>query len=253
MKLFYCALGLLTSLAVNAAYFDLSHDFSSSTLNWPTTQRFVITHALAENDHGFYVALRDYASNEHASTHLDAPCHFAKGHAGISAIPLTDLIGNAIKVDVRAAVSNHPDYQVNVTDFKRWENKHGIIPKHSIVLLQTGYGQFWPNQALYTGTQKTGEASVSAMHFPGLDPAAAQWLVQERNIKAIGIDTFSIDYGQTKQFKTHQFLTAHDIPIFENVADMKQVPANNFTVYALPMKIKDGTGAPLRIVAKVKD
>ncbi len=90
-------------------------------------------------------------------------------------------------------------------------------------------------------------------HFPGLSPKAATWLIKERHIKAIGIDTFSIDYGQSRQFESHQILTKANIPIFENVASMEELPADQFKVIALPMKIKDGTGAPLRIVAELKN
>jgi kynurenine formamidase len=87
------------------------------------------------------------------------------------------------------------------------------------------------------------------LHFPGLSPEAAQWLVDNRNIKAIGIDTPSIDYGQSQLFKSHVILLSENIPAFENLTNLDKLPNTNFEIIALPMKIKGGTGAPLRIIA----
>lgn len=250
--LFILSLCVTLSWAGTPSYIDLSHDYSSATLHWPSSTPFKITKAIAKTiPNGFYVSVRDYESNEHVGTHMDAPNHFAKGHPGISEIPLTQLIGPAITVDVVNEAKSNPDYQIGIKDFQKWEKIHGEIPAGTIVLLNTGYGKYWSQWALYSGTKKTGADSLTELHFPGLDPAAAKWLVKERKIKAVGIDTFSIDYGQTKEFDTHQILTKENIPIFENVASMEQLPATNFKIIALPMKIKGGTGAPLRIIAEL--
>jgi kynurenine formamidase len=91
------------------------------------------------------------------------------------------------------------------------------------------------------------------LHFPGIDPAAAVWLSSRRKVKAVGLDTPSIDYGQSKDFKTHQTLMGKNIPAFENVANLEQLPAKGAYVVALPMKIKNGSGGPLRIVAWVSN
>jgi kynurenine formamidase len=88
-------------------------------------------------------------------------------------------------------------------------------------------------------------------HFPGLSPEAARWLVQNREIKAVGIDTASIDFGASESFETHVALMERNIPAFENVANLDQIPVKGALVFALPMKIKGGSGAPLRIVALV--
>lgn len=239
--------------AASSQLIDLTHDYSKSTLHWPTSTAFTVTKSIAgKMPAGFYCAVRDFAANEHAGTHMDAPSHFAKGHEGVSDVPLQNLTGPAIKVDVVEKVKANKDYLITIEDFEKWENAHGKIPDNTIVLLSTGYGDYWSSASRYTGTTKKGAASLSDLHFPGLDPKAARWLVESRKIKAVGIDTFSIDYGQTKQFESHQILTQHDVPIFENVASMAELPAAGFVVYAFPMKIKNGTGAPLRIVAEVK-
>jgi kynurenine formamidase len=101
------------------------------------------------------------------------------------------------------------------------------------------------------GTALKGNAGVALLHFPGLHPDAAQWLVDNRNIKAIGLDTPSIDYGRSSDFLSHRILMEKNIPAFENLADLSALPQNNFQVVAMPMKIKGGSGGPLRIAAFV--
>ena len=147
--------------------------------------------------------------------------------------------------------AGNPDYQVAVADFERWESRHGTIPEGVIVLVRTGYGQFWPDRERYMGTAEHGPDAVAKLHFPGLDPEAARWLVANRPIHALGLDTPSIDYGQSTLFETHQILYAANIPAFENVAHLDRLPPDGFTVIALPMKIKGGSGSPLRIVAVI--
>ena len=120
-----------------------------------------------------------------------------------------------------------------------------------IVLLRTGYAARWPDRLRYLGTEERGEAAVAKLHFPGLDPTAAQWLVQHRSIKAVGIDTPSIDYGQSTHFESHVMLFQHNVPALENVANLDRLPQVGFTVIALPMKIGGGSGGPVRIVAAV--
>jgi kynurenine formamidase len=89
------------------------------------------------------------------------------------------------------------------------------------------------------------------LSFPGLHPDAARWLTTEREIHAIGLDTASIDRGKSTSFESHRILFSADVPAFENLSDLERLPAREFTVVALPMKIGGGTGAPLRVIAVV--
>jgi kynurenine formamidase len=154
-----------------------------------------------------------------------------------------------VKIDVSAKAAANRDYQISVEDLTNWEKANGQIPDSSIVLLQTGHGKFWGDKKNYLGTDRTGQAAVAELHFPGLAPEAARWIVQNRKIKAIGIDTASIDYGQSTAFESHVALMSENIPAFENVANLDKIPVKGAQVIALPMKIKGGSGAPLRIVA----
>jgi kynurenine formamidase len=103
------------------------------------------------------------------------------------------------------------------------------------------------------GTDQRGQQAVKLLHFPGLAPEAAKWLVANRNINAIGIDTPSIDYGQSEYFESHVTLMSADIPAFENLTNLEELPREGFLVVALPMKIKGGSGAPLRIIALMQE
>ncbi|GAA3555272.1 cyclase family protein [Snuella lapsa] len=230
---------------------DLSHEFSDKTIYWVTAKEFELdTVFKGETDKGFYYSANNFCTAEHGGTHIDAPIHFAKKGQSVDEIPLENLIGNAIKIDVSLKALKDPDYLISIADFVHWETTENTqIPDGSIILLETGFSQYYPDKVKYLGTDKRGEAAIKELHFPGLSPEAATWLVENRNIHAIGIDTPSIDYGQSQYFKSHVILLSHNIPAFENLTNLGKLPNKGFEVIALPMKIQGGSGAPLRIVA----
>jgi kynurenine formamidase len=237
--------------AVVFRYVDLTHDLSSDSIFWPTGEMFQLTKvADGVTDKGYYYASNSFSGNEHGGTHLDAPVHFAQGHWTVEQIPLDRLIGSAVVVDVSAASAANADYQVSVADFNGWEAKHGAIEPDSIVLIRTDFSKRWPDARSYLGTDEKGEGAVAKLHFPGLQPDAARWLIEKR-VKAVGLDTASIDYGQSTLFESHRILYERNIPAFENLAALDTLPPRGATVYALPMKIKGGSGGPLRAIAAV--
>jgi kynurenine formamidase len=239
-------------LLASGTWVDLSHDFSRETVYWPTAKPFSLTVVSAERTPaGYYYASNDFSTSEHGGTHLDAPIHFAEGRHTTDQIPLERLIGPAVVVDVTAQAEADADYRLDRTAVEEWEQRHGRIPDESIVLVRTGWSSRWPDKQRYLGTTKTGAAGVAELHFPGIDSSAARWLADERRVKAVGIDTPSIDYGQSKTFDTHQILMGDNIPAFENVAALDRLPPTGSLVVALPMKIRGGSGGPLRIVALV--
>ena len=232
-------------------WIDLTYPFDESTVYWPSdTLGFMMdTVSYGETDQDYFYAAFSFCSAEHGGTHLDAPVHFAEGMKSVEALTLDQLIGRAVIIDVSAKALANRDYLVSIEDFLDWERKHGPLPIGSIILLRTGYGKFWPDRENYLGTSGTGPEAVASLHFPGLDPEAALWLTKERNIKAIGLDTPSIDYGQSGSFESHRILFAHDIPAFENLANLDKLPTLGAWIVALPMSISGGSGAPLRAVA----
>jgi len=230
---------------------DLTHAFDAQTIYWPTDREGFVLEELAAGvtEQGYYYAANRFRSAEHGGTHADAPVHFAEGRAALDEIPVAQLLGHGVLVDVAAAAAADPDYQVGVADFAAWEARHGVLPEGAIVLLHTGFGRHWDERARYLGTQRTGPEAVAELHFPGLHPAAARWLVERRSIGAIGLDTPSIDFGQSTLFESHRILFERDIPALENLARLDALPESGFFVVALPMKIRGGSGGPLRAIA----
>ena len=229
---------------------DLTHSFGGDTIVWPTEQDFklIVQHA-EHTELGYYYSSNRIEMPEHGGTHIDAPIHFSEGKQTLDQIPMEHLIGAGVRIDVTESCGRDQDYRVAISDIERWEAKHGQTPYGAIVLLDTGYAKFWPNRKAYLGTELRGPEGVRALHFPGLHPEAAAWLVRERRVKAVGIDTASIDDGQSTAFETHVALLSHNVPVFENLANLDDLPDRGFDVIALPMKIKGGTGGPLRIIA----
>jgi kynurenine formamidase len=231
-------------------WIDLSYDFSDQTIYWVTAKTFEReTVAEGKTPAGYYYSAYNFSAAEHGGTHIDAPVHFAEGRKTVDAIPLNQLIAPAVKIDVSAKASANRDYQIGVEDLTNWEAANGKIPDGCIVLLQTGFGKFWGDKKNYLGTDRRGQEAVAELHFPGLSPEAADWLVKNRKINAVGIDTASIDYGQSTTFGSHVALMSENIPAFENVANLDKIPTKGANIVALPMKIKGGSGAPLRIIA----
>ncbi len=233
-------------------WLDLTHEFSMESIYWPTAESFHLESVHdGVTEAGFYYAANQFSAAEHGGTHMDAPSHFAKGRHTTEQVPLDRLIGPGAVIDVSERALKNPDYQVSVEDIRGWEKQHGELADNIILLLYTGYSRYWGDKEKYMGTARRGKDAVPLLHFPGLHPDAAKWLVENRNIASIGLDTPSIDYGQSKLFMTHQILFDKQIPAFENVANMDKLPPKGFVIYALPMKIKGGSGAPLRIIAKL--
>jgi kynurenine formamidase len=239
-----------TDVLTNATWIDLTHDFSPETIYWPTAKPFSLEVVSAQHTQaGYYYAANNFSAAEHGGTHLDAPVHFAEGKWTTDQIPLDRLIGEAVIVDVQKEAETNADYRIDVAALKAW-NDHRTMPESTIVLFRTGWSRRWPDRAAYLGTARTGPAAVAELRFPGIDSAAARWLV-ERGVRAVGIDTPSIDAGQARSFPTHQILSAANVPAFENLTNLDRLPETGSLIVALPMKIRGGSGGPLRIVAVV--
>ena len=261
----YCPLLLIPSLIACSAppeqeaksplegtWIDLTYSFSEETVYWPTAEPFRLdTVVYGESDGGFFYSAFEFTSAEHGGTHLDAPIHFADGRKATDDLEIQDLVGPGIVIDVSTSCADDRDYLVTQEDFEAWEESNGPIPDGSILLIRTGFGQYWPDRQAYLGTSKMGPDAIAELHFPGIHPDGASWLASNRNIKAIGIDTPSIDFGQSSGFEAHRILYEENIPGFENVANMDQLPLKGFYVFAFPMKIAGGSGGPLRIAALV--
>ena len=226
---------------------DLTWPFDEKTIYWPTGKPFQWEkESWGISPGGYWYTSGRYAASEHGGTHLDAPIHFGKDRQSMDEIPLSKLVAPAQVIDISAACVKNADCLLRAADVAGWEKAHARIATGAIVLVRTGWGKFWPDKKRYLGSDTPGD--TAHLHFPGIAPEAAKVLV-ERKITAAGIDTASIDYGPSKDFMTHRILNGAGIYGLETVANMEKVPLTGATLIALPMKIKGGTGGPVRIVA----
>lgn len=233
-------------------WIDLTHAFDSTTLYWPNnpTEFEHEADAYGTTELGYFYSSYSLSTPEHGGTHLDAPIHFSEGKLTSDEIPLTSLIGKAVVIDVSFQALSDRDYLISAGDIQSWEDSNFELNSDYIVLFKTGYGKFYPDRETYFGTTKKGDEAIPELHFPGISREAAELLVR-RKVKSVGIDTPSLDYGQSKDFIAHQILMGANIPGFENVANLDKLPSKDIYVMALPMKIKDGSGGPLRIIAGI--
>ena len=230
---------------------DLSHAFNARTLYWPNSPTSFALEKLffGVTPGGFFYAANQFAAPEHGGTHLDAPIHFAEGKQFNHEIPLERLVAPAVVIDVSAQAQRDPDYRLTVADVTAFEQRHGRIAAGTIVLLRTGWSKRWPDRKAYFGDDTPGDASK--LHFPSYGEAAARLLVDERKVAALGADVASIDYGPSSDFVVHRIAAAANVPGFENLTNLDQLPARGAIVVALPMKIEGGSGGPLRAIALV--
>lgn len=228
---------------------DLTHPFDSTTLYWPNApSNFQLT-KLSEGrtEAGFFYAANSFCTPEHGGTHLDAPVHFGEGKRTADQIPVRQLIAPAVVIDVTRQAASDPDYRLTAADVAAWEAKNGRIPAGAIVLLRTGWSARWPDRKRYLGDDKPGD--TTNLHFPSYGKEAAELLVRDRKVGAIGVDTASIDHGPSKDFPVHQIAAGGEVPGLENLTNLDRLPETGAWIVALPMKIAGGSGGPLRAVA----
>ncbi|MFH1941263.1 MAG: cyclase family protein [bacterium] len=230
---------------------DMTYVYDESTIYWPNAEPFRLQKGnWGITDKGYWYAANAYSAAEHGGTHADAPIHFAENGRTMDQIPLEEWIGPAVKIDVVAKCDANRDYLLTVDDILDWEKAYGTIPDGAWVIMYTGIDtKYYPDKLKVLGTSKTGMEAIPELSFPGFSPEAVAFLTKERNITGIALDTPSIDYGKSEDFKVHRILFAADKLALENIANLDKLPASGAVLYVMPMLIKDGTGAPARVFA----
>lgn len=230
---------------------DLTYPFDEQTFYWPNAPSGFELKRLAygPTPAGYFYSSNAFCAPEHGGTHIDAPIHFAEHGATVDQIPLTQLMAPAVVIDVTGKTASDPDYRLTADDVRAWESTNGPIATGTIVLLRTGWGSRYGDRKAYFGDDTPG--ATENLHFPSFGAEAARLLINERRVAAIGVDTASIDSGQSRDFIVHQIANGAGLPGLENIAGLDRLPPRGAWVIALPMKIAGGSGAPLRIVALV--
>lgn len=231
---------------------DLSHTYDAQTLYWPTSPSAFDHEELSygETEGGYFYSAYSVATPEHGGTHIDAPIHFGAGKETVDQIALERLFLPVFVIDIRDNAANDPDYRLTLGDVEAFEAEHGAIAQGSAVLALTGWDQYWPDAKTYLGDDTPNAASN--LHFPSFGEEAVRFLIEERDVQLIGLDTASIDYGQSKDFMVHRITAEKNIPGLENLKGLENLPPTGAYIMALPMKIGGGSGAPVRVVGMVK-
>jgi kynurenine formamidase len=230
---------------------DLTHAFGAGTLYWPTSPNGFRLEQLAfgPTPGGYFYSAYAFSAPEHGGTHLDAPIHFAAGGTTADRVPLEQLVAPAVVIDVSTKAAADPVYRLTRDDVLAFERRYGRIGRGTIVLLRTGWSSRWPDRQAYFGDATPGDASK--LRFPSYGAEAVAMLVRDRGIAALGVDVASIDYGPSTDFAVHRVASAANVPGFENLTRLDELPPTGSVVIALPMKIEGGSGGPLRAIALV--
>jgi kynurenine formamidase len=193
-------------------------------------------------DNGYY--LQEWRIIEHIGTHVDAPGHFTLGGRLAPELQLSELIVPAVVIDIAGRAARDPDTVVTIEDLRSFERKHGRIPRDAAVLMYSGWGAKVGDADAYRGTDATG-----TLHFPGFDPDACEWLLRRRGIRSIGVDTLSIDPGNSRTFETHLTITGADRYGLENLANLERIPKRGATIVVGLIPYEDGSGGQARVFA----
>ncbi|MDH7513003.1 MAG: cyclase family protein [Clostridiales bacterium] len=232
-------------------FLDMTYPFDETSIYWPTAKPFMLTKvAWGKSEAGWWYASNEFSASEHGGTHADAPIHFAENGRTIDQIPLEEWMGPAVKINVTRRCAGNRDYLLSVEDIEAWEKEYGKIPLDAWVIMYTGIGTaYYPDRKKVLGTDKTSQEALPELSFPGFSQRAVEFLLRERDIRGIAIDTPSIDPGNSKDFRAHRILMAADKLALENIANLDKLPEAGATLFVIPMLIKNGTGAPARVFA----
>lgn len=235
---------------------DLTHEFANGyTIAWPSALQYNFTIGWRgfNEDSGFYYEANNFQQAEHCGTHMDAPSHFAKGKWRAADIPVERLIGPGVVIDISERARSNKDAQLTIEDLQNWETRYGTIPQGAIVIMYSDHGRFYGNKTAYfgwpPGTEENNPTDTKNLHFPGFSKEAAEWLISNRTIFGTGVDTASVDYGQSQDFISHQIFSAKNIWGLENLNNVDKLPPNGFTIYNMVYKSKEGSGGPTRVIA----
>ncbi len=193
---------------------------------------------------GYY--LRRFSFGEHSATHINAPNSFKSDGIGIDQYPAESLIVPTVVIDIRDKATVNPDYALTQADVLLWEQQYGQVPSSSVVLLFTGWQSKWKNPQSFFNQDASG-----GMHFPGFGSEATRFLLSERQIAGVGIDTHGVDGGQDETFTTNHLVLEQPRLVLENLTNLDQIPPVGTTLVIGILRLKGGSGSPAAVMALV--
>lgn len=222
---------------------DLTHTLSAAFPVFPGDPAFDLKPYARLREDGYN--MKAWHLVEHAGTHLDAPLHFSDDGADASEINAGTLIAPLAVVDVAAKARRNADYLLACEDLAAWETRHGTLPSGACVAMHSGWGRL----ATADPAHYVGRDALGTLHFPGIGPEAAAWLLRERDIAGLAVDTLSLDNGPSRDFPTHRVWLPAGRWGLENVANLERAPATGAILFVGLPKVKGATGAPVRLLA----
>lgn len=224
---------------------DLSHVVSPKIPLWPGDPKVVFTVVATMAKDGYY--LRKFAIGEHSATHMNAPNSFVSGNTqAITSFSPEQRVVPAVVIDVRTKCAANADYQLTQQDVLDWETKNGQIASGSFVIMLTGWEDKWSDPTAFINQDAQGN-----LHFPGFAKATTMWLVSDRHIAGVGIDTHGVDPGSDTTYATNTEMANTQKIAIECMANLDQLPAKGATLILAPLQLQDGSGSPMDIIALV--
>jgi kynurenine formamidase len=203
---------------------------------------FTIEPLFVHNRDGYYGSVVSYW--EHVGTHMDAPIHFDPKGLFVDQIAPQNLVVPAVVIDITAKAQRDPDALVTPDDIRAYERRYGRIPANAAVLMASGWGA----RIGSTATHRNADAS-GVMHFPGFGKEAVDFLIAERNVAGIGVDTLSLDHGPSATFDVHYTWLATAKWGLENLANLEAIPPSGATLFVGAPRVAAGSGGPSRVLA----
>jgi kynurenine formamidase len=235
----------LDQALLHATAIDLSYPLSPAFPLFPVYDPVEVAERFNVAAHGFFV--RRWSFDEHCGTHVDAPAHFAESGATVDLIPTGDLLLRVAVVDIRERAARDDDAVVLPDDILRWERSHGRLPDRTAVFALTGWGSRAGDSSAYLNPDGDG-----VLHFPGFGVEATEFLKAERpRVRAIGLDTGSLDRGAAGDFPAHVSWLPSGRYGIENLANLERLPPAGAVVVVGAPKLVGGSGGPARIFALV--
>jgi kynurenine formamidase len=194
----------------------------------------------------------NFSMGEHTGTHFDAPIHWVSGKdlpdSSVDTIPVANFIAPACVIDVSRQSGANADFVLTIANIEAWEARHGRIPPHHWVLLRTDWSK--RNGRDYVNLGEDGQ------HSPGPGPEAMRWLVEERDIHGFGTETIGTDAGQAFHFNppypAHYYAHGKGRYGLQCLTNLDRLPPTGAVIFAAPLKIRKGSGSPLRVLALVQ-
>ena len=221
---------------------DLSHVLSPESPLFPAYDPVAVADKFALGADGFYV--RSWAFDEHSGTHVDAPAHFGEGEATVDRIDPAELVLPVVVLDVRERMGGDPDTVVLPDDVLAFERRHGPLPERCAVFALTGWGERAGDPVAYLNQDADG-----VLHSPGFSSDLTEYLLAERpGVRAIGLDTASLDPGVSSDFAAHASWLPSGRYGIKNLANLAEVPPIGARVVVGVPRFEDGSGGPARIL-----